>query len=172
MAASELPPNVEPASPRLALIVAMDRYGLIGSRNRLPWNIPEDLAWFRGQTLGHTVIMGKNTWLSLGGVLDQRTNVILTRDTQFSVPGAIVCHSVAECLEQCGSGECFVIGGAQVFQSFLPLAGKLCLTRIDAEFTGDAYFPFLDLEHWELVFFETTTAQAGYKLTFSQYLRK
>ena len=159
--------------PRVTLIAALDRNRLIGSRNRLPWHIPEDFAWFRQKTLDHTVIMGKNTWLSLGRPLDQRTNIVLTRTPGFSAPGAMVCRSVEECLDACGPDECFVIGGAQVFRLFLPIAAKLCLTTIDAEFDGDTWFPDYDPLDWDMVFFESRiSAQNGYRLTFSEYTRK
>ncbi|MBW6513375.1 MAG: dihydrofolate reductase [Candidatus Syntrophosphaera sp.] len=158
--------------PELNIIAAMDRNRLIGKENRMPWNIPEDLAYFRRKTLGHTVIMGKNTWLSLGRTLDRRTNIILTRDRKLSIPGSIICHSPDECLEHCGSGECFVIGGAQVFRLFLPLASGLFITRIDAEFEGDSHFPEFDTDEWDTVFFEAITSKTGYKLTFTEYKRR
>ena len=150
----------------------MDRNRLIGSQNRLPWNIPEDLAWFKDQTLGHTVIMGKNTWQSLGRALPGRTNVILTRDRRYSIPGALVCHEPEEVLRYCCDEECFVIGGAQLFRLFLPWSSKLVLTRIDAEFSGDTWFPEIDFAAWETTFFETVSSVTGYRLEFTIYARK
>ncbi len=157
--------------PRFSVIAALDRNNLIGRDNRMPWNIPEDLKYFRAKTLGHTVLMGKNTWLSLGRTLDERVNIILSRDKKLTVPGAIVCHGVPDCLRHCPDDECFVIGGAQIFRLFLPLASKLHLTRIDAEFEGDTHFPAIDPEAWELISFEAVTSVTGFDLAFTEYRR-
>ncbi len=154
------------------MIAALDRNNLIGRANRMPWHIPEDLQYFRAKTIGHTVLMGKSTWLSLGGALDQRVNVILSRDRDLVVPGAIVCNSLSDCQEHCAREECFVIGGAQIFRLFLPLASKLYLTRIDAEFEGDTYFPPLDVDQWELISFEAITSKTGFELAFTEYQRR
>lgn len=158
--------------PNISLIAAMDRNRLIGSKNRMPWKIPEDLAYFRKKTLGHTVIMGKNTWLSLGSTLDQRTNIVMTRDTTFSVPGVIVCNEITDVFGHCGDEECFVIGGAQIFKLFLPLAQTLYITKIEAEFEGDTYFPALRQKDWETVFFEVLESKTGYTLQFHTYKRR
>lgn len=158
--------------PNLAIIAALDRNRLIGRQNRMPWHIPEDLAWFREKTLDHTVIMGKNTWRSLGRALDRRTNVVLTRDADFHVPGVIVCRSIGECLDLCVAEQCFVIGGAQVFRQFLPHAQKMFITWIDHEFEGDTHFPEFDPDDWETVFFESMQSETGYLLTFQEYNRK
>ena len=160
------------AKPRVSIIAALDRNNLIGVENRMPWKIPEDLKYFREKTLGHTILMGKNTLLSLGRILDQRANFILSRDRGLRVPGAMVCHSPSECLENCLGDQCFVIGGGQVFRLFLPLASRLCLTRIDAEFAGDTYFPAIDPRQWELVFFESITSVTGFALAFTEYRRR
>jgi dihydrofolate reductase len=157
---------------RITIIAALDRNNLIGRDNRMPWNIPEDLKYFRAKTLGNAVLMGKKTWLSLGGTLDQRVNFILTRDRDLQVPGAIVCHSPEECLARCSEEECFVIGGGQIFRLFLPLASKLCLTRIDAEFAGDTYFPEFNPSEWELVFYEAIVSSTGFPLAFTEYQRR
>ena len=156
---------------KFTIIAAMDRNRLIGNHNRMPWNIPEDLAFFRAQTLDHTVIMGKNTWLSLGRALDRRTNIIMTHDTSFHIPGTIVCHSVDDCLEHCTFEECFVIGGAQIFSLFLPIASKLLITYIDAEFIGDTWFPEINPDEWTILSLESVKSSTGYNLSFTKYIR-
>ena len=158
--------------PNLAIIVAMDSNRLIGKGNRLPWRIPEDLKYFRAKTLGHTVIMGKNTWQSLGKPLDQRTNVVLTHDLSLSLPGVVICHSLGETLGYIGVNEAFVIGGAEIFRLFLPLASRLFITHIEAQLNGDTYFPDYDPNKWEMVFYEKVTSETGYKLSFNEYRRK
>ncbi len=149
----------------------MDKNRVIGRDNHMPWYVPEDLAYFREKTLGHNVIMGKNTWLSLGKALDERTNIVLTSDPNLIIPGIIVLHSVNELLDYIAEEESFVIGGGQLFQQFIHLANKLYITNIDAEFEGDTYFPEINLDDWQLVFFEQLQSRSGYAISFNQYLR-
>ncbi len=155
----------------LSIIVAMDKNRLIGRQNRLPWSLPEDLKHFRQKTLEHNVIMGKNTWLSLGRALDGRTNIVLSRDPHFAPAGVIVCHSVVECLNLCSGQECFVIGGAQVFALFLPFVNKMYITHIEAEFEGDTWFPDYDPAQWETVYYESLVSRNGLRLNFTEYQR-
>ncbi|MCB5223582.1 MAG: dihydrofolate reductase [Candidatus Cloacimonadaceae bacterium] len=157
---------------QLSIIVAVDRNMLIGKNGTLPWHIPEDLRYFKQKTMGHPILMGKNTWLGLQGPLPGRLNLVLTRDKDFQAQGATVCHSVEDCLCHCDEGECFITGGAQVFRLFLPLISKIYLTRIEAEFEGDAYFPEFNLEEWELIKSKELLSKTGYKLTFNEYIRK
>ncbi len=156
----------------VTIIAAMDKNRLIGNRNRLPWNIPEEMAFFREKTLGQTVIMGKNTFLSLGKPLEGRVNIVLTRDPGFAPPGVLVCNSIWAMSECVNTDEYYVIGGAQIFKLFLPLASVLLLTRIEAEFVGDTYFPRFREKEWETVSFESKTSQSGYVLNFYTMHRK
>ncbi len=156
---------------QLSIIVAVDRNMLIGKNGSLPWHIPEDLRYFKQKTMGHPIVMGKNTWPGLKGPLPGRLNLVLTRDKDFQAQGATVCHSVEDCLSHCGDGECFITGGAQVFRLFMPLISKIYLTRIEAEFEGDAYFPEFDPAKWELKKSEELLSKTGYKLTFNEYKR-
>jgi len=156
----------------LAIIVAMDQNGLIGSHNGMPWEIKEDLAYFKRKTLAHSVVMGKNTWLSIGKPLPERTNIILSRSMQTSPPGTVVCSSIAEVLEIVQTDLCFIIGGAQVFQSFLPLVDRLFITKIDAVFRGDTYFPGIDYADWDLQFYEQMSTESGYNISFNEYKKK
>jgi dihydrofolate reductase len=158
--------------PTISLIVALDSHNLIGKDNHLPWHIPEDLSYFRETTMGHPVIMGKSTWLSLGKPLEGRVNVILTHDKDFSVPGCIVSNSIEQILGDFHNTEIFVIGGASIFKQFLPLAKKLYVTRINHQFEGDTYFPEVDWDSWEIVFFEQKETQKGYSLAFEQWQKK
>ncbi|MDP2173774.1 MAG: dihydrofolate reductase [Candidatus Cloacimonadaceae bacterium] len=158
--------------PNLAIIVAMDRNRLIGRENHLPWHIPEDLAYFRAKTLSHNVLMGRNTWHSLGKALERRTNIVLTRDTDFYMPGIIVCHSIGEAISFCAGDRTFVIGGAGIFAQFIPIVDKMYITRIDAEFAGDLYFPRYDEKDWKLLSYDTLQPESGYKLSFSEYSRE
>ncbi len=156
---------------QLAIIVAMDKNNLIGKDNHIPWHFPEDLAYFRQVTLDHNVIMGKNTWLSIGKTLDRRTNIVLSRDPAFHPPGCIICPDIPDALTVIGNETSFVIGGASVFKQFLPIVGKLYLTRIDAVFEGDKFFPHIDFTLWILDYYEVLSSQAGVDLKLEVFNR-
>lgn len=133
------------ATPELVLIAAMARNGVIGGANRLPWQLPEDMQFFKSATLGHAVIMGRKTWESLPPrfrPLPGRRNIVLTRDAGFAAAGAECAASLPDAIARLG-GEplAFVIGGAQVYALALPLAQQLWLTEIERDFDGDARFP-------------------------------
>jgi dihydrofolate reductase len=160
-----------PELPAISIISAVDKNFLIGNSNHLPWQIKEDLQYFRQKTLGHPVIMGKQTWLSLGKPLDGRTNIILTHDRELGIPGCIVSHSISAALSAIGQEEVFVIGGANVFAQFLPIASRLYLTRINHAFTGDTYFPAINWSDWQISAYETATTSSGYDIAFEIWQR-
>jgi dihydrofolate reductase len=135
----------------ISLIAAVASNSTIGHRGRLPWRLTDDLARFKRITLGHTVLMGRKTWESLGRPLSGRRNVVLTRDASFAAPGCEVVHSVGEGRALATGGELFVIGGAAVYAAFLPFADRLCITHVDADVPGDATFPAIDLRQWRVV---------------------
>ncbi len=139
----------------IALIVAMDRGGLIGRDGDLPWRLPNDLKHFKRQTVGKTVLMGRRTWDSLGRPLPQRTNWVLTRDRDFRADGARVFRHLDEALSAHGDAEqgaeLMVIGGAELYRQTLPLAQRLYLTEVDAELDGDTHFPAFDRADWREV---------------------
>jgi dihydrofolate reductase len=117
--------------------------GVIGRDGTLPWTLPEDLLHFRAVTAGSTVIMGRRTWESLPPAvrpLPGRTNVVLTRDPDWSAPGAVVRHTLSSALTRCG-GPVWIIGGAQVYAAALPYADQLLITEIDVHVTGDVFAP-------------------------------
>ncbi len=153
------------------IIAAMDRNGLIGARNKLPWKIKEDLLHFRETTTGHPVVMGKKTWLSIGEPLDARINVVLTHDRSLRAEGCIIAHSVDQILSEFAGQEIFVIGGAKTFKQFLSYASKLYLTRIDGEFEGDTFFPEFNWQEWAIVCYEKKQSQTGFELAFEVWER-
>lgn len=133
----------------LSIIAAVAKNGVIGKDNRLPWNIPEDLAHFKKITSGHTVIMGRKTFESIGKPLLGRTNIVITRNRDFSHEQVHVVHSIKEAIRLARDNresEAFIIGGAEIYKQALPLAHKIYLTRIDKSYRGDAYFPELGPE--------------------------
>lgn len=133
----------------LSLIAAMDRNLVIGVDGRLPWHLPADLAYFKRVTLGKPVLMGRGTWESIGRPLSGRHNIVITRDPGFRAEGCTVVHSVEAGISAAmPAPELMVIGGASVYAHCLPLAGRMYLTRIEADFAGDAHFPAWDPEEW------------------------
>lgn len=129
----------------------MDESRLIGAENRMPWHLPADLQYFKRVTMGKPMIMGRNTWESLGRVLPGRRHIVITRQADYSAPGIEVVHSVDAALALLEEGEeAMVIGGAQLYEQMLQHAQRLYLTRIEAEFEGDTWFPQLDLDVWQL----------------------
>jgi dihydrofolate reductase len=130
----------------------MAKNGVIGAHNRIPWHLPDELKLFKNLTMGHHIVMGRKTYESIGRILPGRTTVIVTRQRDYRVPGAIVAHSLSEALAACGEDdEIFVIGGAELFRQALPLAHRLHLTVVDAEPEGDIVMPPIDFSRWREV---------------------
>ena len=138
----------------LALIASVARNGVLGSDNALVWHEPEDQRWFRRQTMGCPVIMGRKTWDSLPArfrPLPGRDNIVVTRQLDWAAPGALVAHGLADALAlglhaagRLQAARVFVIGGGQLYAEALPLADELLLTEIDADLPGDTHFPAWD----------------------------
>lgn len=127
---------------RFSIVAAVARNGVIGRNGALPWRLPDDLARFRRLTMGHTVLMGRRTFESIGRPLDGRRNVVLSRDPAFRPTGVLVARSVEEALSSTADdGEVFVIGGSAVYRLFLARADRLLFTLVDAEPEGDVFFP-------------------------------
>jgi dihydrofolate reductase len=134
---------------RLSLIVAMARNRVIGADGAIPWHLPGELKLFKGLTMGHHMIMGRKTYESIGRLLPGRTTVIVTRQRNYRVPGAVVAHTLAEAIAACaGDDEIFVIGGAEIFREALPLADRIYLTTVEADVRGDTFMPPFDAAGW------------------------
>ncbi|MGH8751337.1 MAG: dihydrofolate reductase [Burkholderiales bacterium] len=137
---------------RISIIAAMAQNRVIGKDNRIPWHLPRELQMFKRLTLGHHIIMGRKTYASLNRLLPGRTTVIVTRDPNYKIPGAISVNSLQAALASCGDDhEIFVIGGAQLFRAALPLAQRIYLTTVQAQIEGDTFMPELDLAEWRQV---------------------
>ena len=132
----------------LNLIFARARNGVIGKDNTLPWHLPEDLAHFKQTTFGQPVLMGRKTWESLPPKfrpLPGRTNIVVTRQTNWHAESAVVAHSIEEAVQHCPpDSQVWVIGGAEVYAQAMPLAARAVVTEIDADFQGDAFAPTFD----------------------------
>jgi dihydrofolate reductase len=127
--------------PRITLVVARASNGVIGRGGTLPWRISADLKRFKALTMGSVMVMGRRTFDSLPGVLPGRRHVVLTRDRSWSADGAEVAHSVEEALALAGQQPVSVIGGAEIFDLFLPLADRIELTEVLSDIGGDTFMP-------------------------------
>jgi dihydrofolate reductase len=134
---------------KIAIIVATDNNRLIGKDNDLPWKLSADLKYFKQVTMGKPLIMGRKTHESIGRPLPGRKNIIITRDQTFNADGCVVVNSIEAALAECSDAEeVMVMGGASLYEQFLPKADKLYLTKVDAELTGDTWFPEWQLTQW------------------------
>jgi len=141
---------------KLALICAMADNGVIGNRNALPWRLPEDLRHFRRTTMGHSVIMGRKTFESIGRPLPGRSNIVVSRQPGYGADGAKVRNSLEAALELAetiaaidGAEQAFVIGGAELYRLAMPQAERFHLTRIHADVAGDTRLEDFNEAEWE-----------------------
>ena len=137
---------------KLSLIEAVSANGVIGDRGRIPWHLPADLRRFKRLTMGHHLLMGRKTFESLPRLLPGRTSIVLTRQPDYSAPGALVVHRLEDALRLAAADEQpFVIGGAELYRETLPLADRLFLTVVEASVPGDTHFPEWNPADWERV---------------------
>jgi dihydrofolate reductase len=135
---------------RVVMVAAVADNGVIGLGGDIPWSIPEDLKHFRATTRDNTVLMGRSTYESIGHPLPYRTNVVLTRDTEWSAEGVFVAHSVEEAiaLAQEFEGDVMVIGGGHVYAAAMPLADVQVITEVHVSPDGDTHYPEWDRGEW------------------------
>ena len=138
----------------LSIIVAKAKNNIIGKDNKLIWKIPDDLKRFKELTTGHTIIMGRKTFESLGRVLPNRKHIIFSQNPDFKVKdeNVQVVHSMLEIQEYIeNKEENFVIGGSMIYNLLMPYVTKMYVTEINKEFEGDAFFPKINTEIWKEV---------------------
>jgi dihydrofolate reductase len=161
---------------RLTVVAAVARGGVIGRGSTIPWHLPEDLAHFRALTTGHPVVMGRRTWESLPErfrPLPGRRNVVLTRDPDWSAPGAERASSVEDALRRLDDvPRVFVIGGAAVYAATLPHADELVLTEIEADVDGDVVFPPFEPSEFEVTAREGHVSESGLPFSVVTYVRR
>jgi dihydrofolate reductase len=149
---------------KISLVVAFARNRAIGLNNKMPWHLPEDLKYFKRVTMGKPVIMGRNTFESIGRPLPGRPNIVISRNTDYKADGITLVNSLeaaltaAQKLLSPGQDEVMVIGGAQIYAQALPQADRLYLTEVDAEPEADAFFPAIARSDWNEVARETHPA--------------
>lgn len=138
----------------LSIIVAKAKNNIIGKNNELVWHLPEDLKHFKELTTGHTIIMGRKTFESLGRVLPERKHIIFSQNPDFKVndENVEVVHSLLQIQDLIeGKEESFVIGGAMIYNFLMPYVKKMYVTQINQDFEGDAFFPKIKEEEWQEV---------------------
>ena len=159
---------------KISLIVAADENLGIGKNNQLPWHLPADLKYFKTLTTGHTIIMGRKTFESIGRILPNRRHIVVSRQNNYLAEGAEVVPSLQDAFDLCkDESEAFVIGGAQMFEQSFPLADILYLTIIHHQFDADTFLPEIDQTYWTEA--ESSTHEPDeknlYSYTFIKYIR-
>ena len=158
----------------LAIIVAAAENGVIGRNNGLPWHLPEDLRYFKRVTMGKPIVMGRKTFESIGRPLPGRSNIVISRNAEFSASGVQVVASLDEALALAdkiahmdGAAEVVVIGGAEIYQLAMPLADRLYITEVHASVEGDAMLPPIHWPDWREISRELHAASAGNPFDYS-----
>lgn len=164
--------NLDLTTP-VAIIVAAARNGVIGHKNRMPWYLPEELKHFKRTTLGKPLVMGRATFESIGRPLPGRTNIVVTRNPEFTHPGIKTAPNLEAALKLAdnqaiidGSPEIMVMGGGQIYQQAFPLASRLYLTTVEAEPEGDTWFPEIKDSEWQELSRDTYPAQEGNRYAY------
>ena len=157
---------------KINMIFARSANGVIGKNNTIPWHLSEDLAHFKKLTLGSPVIMGRKTWDSLPPKfrpLPGRTNIVVTRQSDWQPEGANTADSLQAALAQChAASDVWIIGGAQIYAQAEPLASRIEMTLIDKDFDGDAFAPTLGSQ-WQAIHKEDHVSSTGLKFSFITY---
>lgn len=155
----------------ISLIAAIGKNNELGINNKLLWNLPEDMKHFRNITRGHTVVMGRKTFESIGRPLPQRRNIILTRDTKYSHEGIEVIHTLEDLKNiTTNTEEVFIIGGGELYTETIAQAQTLYITHVDTTCNADTFFPTIDTS-WKRAKEETHTKDSthDYNYTFVTY---
>lgn len=161
----------------ISIIVAASENNVIGIENRLPWNLPADLQFFKNTTWGMPIIMGRKTFESMGRPLKGRQNIVITRQKDYTSPGITVVPSIdaaVKAAEEQEVNEIFITGGTEIFLQAFPLVNRIYLTRVHATVQGDAFFPEISSNEWELAHSEPHAAddKHAYAFTFERWERK
>lgn len=156
----------------LSILVAHDQNRGIGFENQLPWYLPNDLKHVKQLSTGNTLVMGRNTFESIGKALPNRRNVVLTRDQNFKADGIDVIHNVEDINQL--EGHVFIFGGQSLFEMFIDKVDDMYITVIEDKFQADTFFPPYDFEDWEVesAVEGTVDEKNKYPHTFLHLVRK
>lgn len=161
----------------LKILVAFDENRVIGKNNTLIWHLPADLKRFKTLTTGQVIIMGRKTFESIGKPLPNRTSIVISRQADLQIDGAIIAHSVEEALLKAKSltrEDIYIVGGAEIYALSLPVADQILATQLHDIFDGDAYFPEISDDTWEVTEKErgVTDEKNAYQYSYITYSRK
>ena len=161
----------------LKILVAFDENRVIGKNNTLIWHLPADLKRFKALTTGHVIIMGRKTFESIGKPLPNRTTIVISRQADLQIEGVIIAHSVEEAILKAKSitrDDIFIVGGAEIYALSLALADQILVTQLHDIFEGDAYFPEIPTETFEVTEKERgiTDEKNAYQFSYITYTRK
>jgi len=159
----------------ISIIVAIAENNAIGKGNQLLWRMPADLKHFKNATTGHTVIMGRKTFDSVGKPLPNRRNIVITRDTDLKIDGVEIVNTLEKAVSLCNNDEeVFIVGGAEIYKMAMDRTDKIYLTVIHGVFDADTFFPEIDLEIWKETEIVDNNADEKnpFDYTFSTYVRK
>lgn len=161
----------------IKILVACDENRVIGKDNQLIWHLPADLKRFKSLTTGHVILMGRKTYESIGKPLPNRTTIVITRQADFQAEGTITAHSVEEAILKAKSlsrEDIFIVGGAEIYTVSMALADQILLTQLHDIFEGDAFFPEISTETWEIVYRERglTDEKNPFQYSFITYQKK
>jgi dihydrofolate reductase len=151
----------------ITVLAAVGANHVIGRDGEMPWHLPQDLAHFKATTMGHTMVMGRKTYDSIGRALPGRRTIVMTSQQGWHAPSVEVAHSLAEALALAGPTEVFVIGGGEVYRQAMPFADQMMLTEIEQSPEGDVLFPTIEPDHWR-----ETVREAHDGFAFVTYERK
>jgi dihydrofolate reductase len=151
----------------ITLLAAVGANLVIGRDGTMPWHLPEDLGHFKATTMGHTMVMGRKTYDSIGRALPGRRMIVITRQPGWHAPSIEVAHSLAEALALAGPTEVFIIGGGEIYQQALPFADRMLLTEVEQSPEGDVVFPAIEPTQWR-----ETARQPHEGFAFVTYERK
>ncbi len=160
---------------KITIVAAIASNNVIGKKNSLPWDIPEDLKRFKQLTSGHTILMGRKTFDSIGRPLPNRTNIVMTKDNNYQKEGVEIVFDEKEALNLIKelNQEVFIIGGSKIYELFEPWATSLMITRVLKDFKGDAFFPDINWNNWQVASEqEFLDEKSGISCKLEEYLRK
>ena len=160
---------------KITIVAAIASNNVIGQKNSLPWDIPEDLKRFKQLTSGHTILMGRKTFDSIGRPLPNRTNIVMTKDINYQKKGIEIVFDEREALNLIKdlNQEVFIIGGSKIYELFEPWATSLIITRVLKDYEGDAFFPDINWNNWQIESKEEfLDEKSGISCKLEEYLRK
>jgi dihydrofolate reductase len=157
----------------ISQIVAISRNRVIGKDNKLPWHMPDDLAYFFRMTRGRHIVIGRKNYEANGKALPDRVNIVVTRQKTYKAPGCIIVHNPEDAIQYArseGEKEAFISGGSGIYRATLDITDRIYLTLIDAEVEGDTFYPELDMTQWKIVSEIKHRADARNKYDYSYFI--